>query len=161
MSGVYVASSCRNEQRQQHVVRLLRSVLDVPIYDFREPEPGVSGFSWSEIDPAWQSWSAESFRDALGHHIAFDWFHRDFDAMKRSSLCVLVLPCGRSAHLEAGYFAGDDSKRLIIALDQTAATPVEPELMYKLADEITVDDYELIAAARRLVGPVAYGGGSR
>jgi len=50
--------------------------------------------------------------------------------------CVLVMPCGRSAHLEAGYFVGAN-KRLVILIDDG-----EPELMYKLADKvyITVDE---------------------
>ncbi len=53
--------------------------------------------------------------------------------------CVLVLPCGRSAHLEAGYFAGAGKPLLILLADG------EPELMYKMASEIYTELGELIA----------------
>jgi nucleoside 2-deoxyribosyltransferase len=50
------------------------------------------------------------------------------DALNAADVTVLVLPCGRSAHLEAGYTAGQ-GKPVVILLDQT----FEPELMYKMA----------------------------
>ena len=44
---------------------------------------------------------------------------------------MLVLLCGRSAHTEAGWMAGA-GKRVIAYIPKT----VEPELMYKLFDEV-------------------------
>jgi hypothetical protein len=52
---------------------------------------------------------------------------------------VLVLPCGRSAHLEAGWAKGA-GKRLVILLDEQN----EPELMYRFADAICLDLDELM-----------------
>ena len=45
--------------------------------------------------------------------------------------CVLVLPCGRSAHTEAGWMAGA-GRRVIAYISEM----VEPELMYKLFDQV-------------------------
>lgn len=42
---------------------------------------------------------------------------------------VLVLPCGRSAHTEAGWFAGRGLKTIVYMPGKQ-----EPELMYKLFD---------------------------
>jgi hypothetical protein len=60
--------------------------------------------------------------------------------MKRADTCVLVLPCGRSAHLEAGWFCGA-SKRCIVLL----AEHNEPELMNLLATDICLSIDEVIS----------------
>jgi len=58
--------------------------------------------------------------------------------MVAAHTCVLVLPCGRSAHLEAGYFVGASKPLYILIEDE-----IEPELMYKMADFIFGDLDEL------------------
>src|SRR5437773_122346 len=100
---IYVASSWRNE-RQQEVVRRLR-VAAHQGYDFKHP-PERTGFQWSQVDPQWQQWTPEAFRAALDHPVSQAGFESDWSAMLWADTGVLVLPCGRSAHLEAGYFAG-------------------------------------------------------
>jgi len=127
---VYVASSWRNPT-QPKVVQALRAA-GVDVYDFRNPRPGDHGFRWSEIDPEWQQWTPEKFSTALAHPIAVAGFESDMDALKACDTCVLLLPCGRSAHLEAGWAAGA-GKRLIILL----ADGCEPELMYRMAEIAT------------------------
>ena len=121
---LYVASSWRNSL-QQSVVRDLRGA-GHEVYDFRNPRPGDTGFHWSAIDPEWESWNAFDFQQALFHPVADDGFKSDAEAMEWADGCVLVLPCGRSAHLEAGWFAGN-GKPLWIYVPE----PTEPELMYK------------------------------
>ena len=56
-------------------------------------------------------------------------FAADLEALEWADTCVLVLPCGRSAHTEAGWMAGA-GKRVIAYIPEM----VEPELMYKLFD---------------------------
>ena len=131
---IYVASSWRNN-RQPDVCASLRNY-DHEVYDFRNPEEGDNGFHWSKIDPNWKTWTPEQYRKNLSHPIAKKGYVKDFKAMLWADACVLVMPCGRSAHLEAGYFVGAN-KRLIILIDES-----EPELMYKLADKIciTIDE---------------------
>jgi len=133
---LYVASSWRNE-RQQEVVKQLQKA-GHEVYDFRNPTKDDHGFHWSEIDPEWKSWSPEQFCSGLRHSIAKRGFKRDFDAMEWADGCVLVLPCGRSAHLEAGYFVGA-RKPLYILLDDG-----EPELMYSMAYHICSDIDDLL-----------------
>jgi nucleoside 2-deoxyribosyltransferase len=122
---VYVASSWRNKYQQDVVAELRNAGHEV--YDFRNPRPGDHGFHWSEIDPKWQQWREFEYRDALKHPIAESGFASDFEAMQWADACVLVLPCGRSAHLEAGWFVGQ-GKPCAIFIPET----VEPELMYKM-----------------------------
>lgn len=136
---IYVASSWRN-QHQPSVVRILRSA-GHEVYDFKNPAPGQKGFAWSDIDPNWQSWTPEQFHEALNHPIAKAGYLSDASAMAEADACVMVMPCGRSAHLEAGFFVGSPKKALIILLDDA---PTEPELMYKMANAICLNMGEVV-----------------
>jgi hypothetical protein len=124
--SIYLASSWRNP-RQPEVIRALRGDGHA-VYDFRNPYPGQQGFAWREIHPDWTNWTAAQFLDALHHPIARKGFGCDWNAMVATDTCVLLLPCGRSAHLEAGYFVGA-GKDLFILLEGDN----EPELMYTMA----------------------------
>ena len=125
---VYVASSWRN-RHQQHVVGHLRDH-GYSVYDFRNPEDGDRGFHWSEIDPDWQRWNTESYRASLDHELARDGFQTDMEALEDADAVVLVLPCGRSSHLELGWAIGNGKHGLILIPN---SQQVEPELMYKMA----------------------------
>ncbi|HUS37339.1 MAG TPA: hypothetical protein VM680_18475 [Verrucomicrobiae bacterium] len=120
---LYLASSWRNPQ-QPAVLETLRAN-GYQVYDFRNPAPGNTGFKWSAIDPEWKGWNPAEFRASLFHSVAQDGFDLDFSAMQNADAGVLLLPSGRSAHIEAGYFVGAN-KPLIILLTE----PQEPELMY-------------------------------
>lgn len=67
----------------------------------------------------------------MRHPLAERQFEADLEALKAADTCVLVLPCGRSAHSEAGWIAGA-GKRVIAYMPEM----VEPELMYNLFDKV-------------------------
>lgn len=140
---VYVASSWRNP-RQPSTVQALRAA-GHEVYDFKNPRPAEHGFSWAEIDPWWEDWSAEKFRAALDHPVAKAGFDFDWEAMEWADVGVLDLPCGRSAHLEAGYFVGA-GKPLVILLNG----PGEPELMYRMSTSVVLDHEELVLSMKTL-----------
>ena len=60
----------------------------------------------------------------MSHPLAERQFEADLEALKQADICVLGLPCGRSAHTEAGWMAGAE-KRVIAYIPEM----VEPELM--------------------------------
>lgn len=139
MARIYAASSWRNP-KQQKVVADLREA-GHQVYDFRNPFNGRPGFAWSEIDPDWQSWSAAKYRELLTTSpIAAAGYVSDLRAMEWADTCVLVLPCGRSAHLEAGWFTGRGKRCIILTQDGE-----EPELMALLATDICISIDEVIA----------------
>lgn len=119
---IYVASSWRNA-RQPAVVEALRAA-GHEVYDFRNP-PGGTGFDWRECDPDWLKWSPATFRAGLDHPVARAGFASDHAAMEWADGVVLVLPCGRSAHLELGWFCGRGRPAWIL-MEEAG----EPELMY-------------------------------
>lgn len=132
---IYVASSWRNET-QPHMVAALRA-FGHSVYDFRQPNVNNDGFHWSEVIPSYTKGSqmlisAEDYLLALDHDRAIEGFNLDHEAMNACDTCVLLLPCGASAHLEAGWFSNDPDRRLAIFIPPA----VQPELMYKMADGI-------------------------
>ena len=138
---VYVASSWRNAD-QPRIIELVRGA-GHQIYDFRNPSADDTGFHWSHIDLAWQSWSLIAYiRRLTNHPLAARGYRNDIDALNWCDTCVLLLPCGRSAHLEAGYAAGQ-GKRLIIYLSRDR---FEPELMYLMSDGLVTSDGALLDA---------------
>lgn len=126
---IYVASSWRNPH-QAFVVDALK-MAGHSVYDFKNPRPGNNGFSWSEIDANWLKWTADEYVSALDHPVAKAGFASDFNAMKWADTFLLVLPCGRSAHLELGWAAGAGKQTMILTCDGQ-----EPELMAKMCDHI-------------------------
>jgi len=88
-------------------------------------------------------WTFDQYRQGLKHPKAERQFAADLEAMLWADTCVLVLPCGRSAHTEAGWFSGRGLKTIayIPQFD-------EPELMYKLFDAIVATPTELLEALK-------------
>ncbi|KKN70785.1 hypothetical protein LCGC14_0427800 [marine sediment metagenome] len=140
---IYVASSWRNEF-QPAIVNILRRAGHA-VFDFRNPGNSLSGqffkanaaglsggFHWSEIDKNWKQWSVEQYVAAMSNSLARKGFTQDMVALTKCDTCVLVAPCGRSAHLELGFAAGA-GKRTVILLLPGAMPVMDPELMYKMA----------------------------
>jgi len=136
---IYVASSWRNEFYEDVVVALRRAGHNV--YDFRNPPSGDEGFKWSKVSEDYMEWSPQEYRQQLTHPKAVRQFQNDIEAMESCDTCVLVLPCGRSAHTEAGWFAGK-GKRVLVLI------PIrqEPELMYKLFSGVCCSIEEVVRA---------------
>ena len=131
---IYVASSWRNSW-QAHVVALLRRA-GHHVYDFKD---GLGGFEWEDIDPNWENWDESQTREALSDGLCAGAFSLDYEAIKWADAFVLLLPCNRSAHLEAGWAIGRGKPTVIYTPE-----PSEPELMYLLADAVVVSEGELL-----------------
>lgn len=156
---IYVASSWRNAE-QPGVVAALRAA-GHEVYDFREPVPGETGFSWSELDPSLPvgpadlELPAEQICTMLEHPIAEHGFGRDFAAMRWCDALVLVLPSGRSAHLEAGWAAGAGKATIGLMADG------EPDLMWKLLDHLCTTVDEVVALLERGLTELVLAAGER
>ena len=135
---VYVASSFRNECQPAVVERLRFAGHEV--YDPIHPDvegPGApprAGAGWKQAGPDWRTWTPDQYLEALRHPLAVEGFAANWNAMQWADRFVLVMPCGRSAHLEAGYAVGA-GKALAILLEPHSSP--EPDLMHKMASLIT------------------------
>ena len=135
---MYVASSWRNLIQPDVVKMLVEAGHDV--YDFRNPFQNGTGFRWADIASDWEDWSSEELIDGLEHPLASKGFKSDMDALDWAEAVVMVMPCGRSSHLELGYAVGQ-RKKTVILLSQS-----EPELMYKMADYLVTDTEQMLHA---------------
>jgi hypothetical protein len=144
---IYVASSWRNERQHEVVVRLRDEGYGV--YDFRHPDGG-KGFAWSDLNlqvdygTGGDRWDHDVsdpnlFVQALNTDGAKEGYRRDFAAMERASIFVLVLPCERDAHLELGWACGA-GKETVVLLNN----PCKASLMYRMVDHIAVDMDDLV-----------------
>lgn len=145
---IYVASSWRNNF-QQAVVHILRAA-GFEVYDFQNP-PGGKGFAWDDVElehskslhnritEVLDVANTSEYLAALQHPRAIEGFKSDFDAMEWADTFVLVLPCGRSAHLELGWAVGAGKRTAILLED-----PCTPELMYKMVDHLSPNTIDLL-----------------
>ena len=135
---IYVASSWRNVL-QPTVVAALRGAGHI-VYDFRD-----HGFDWKQCATAEQLFDPRRFRDeVLSHPLARAGFAKDMDALKNADATVLVLPCGRSAHLELGYAVGA-GQRTVVLLDDPIS---EPELMHLMCTKLCTSMDEVLDAVQ-------------
>lgn len=118
---VYVAGSLKSE-RPGNVAADLRangfSVFD----DWRAPGP--------DADDHWKTYEqarGRTYEEALKGHAAVNIYNFDKRHIDASDALVLVLPAGKSGHLELGYFLGQ-GKRGYILLDDT---DVRWDIMYQ------------------------------
>lgn len=101
-----------------------------------------------EVDECWQQYEkhrGRSYAEALAGYHAENAFNFDLYHIKRCDLAVMLMPCGRSAHLELGFFRGLGKPGII-------CLPEEPErydLMYKFANAVVIGTDELMKEVRK------------
>lgn len=143
---VYVASSWKNKHMDDVLAALRGRGLSV--YDFRDP---MTAFNWRQVHDAPFPWHRDEVVRALAHPLARRGFKGDTDAMKASRVCVLVLPCGRSAHMEAGWMAGA-GRPVFVYMPE----PGEPDSAHIMATSIETTLRDLCnEVAAEVVRPVA------
>lgn len=96
-----------------------------------------------ETDDKWQEYEklrGRTYREALYGYHARDVFEFDKKHLDRCDVGVLVLPAGKSAHIELGYLVGS-GKRAYILLD---GEPERFDLMYQFATAVCTSVDELL-----------------
>jgi len=132
----------------QKVIYLIGSLKNenVPLTAIRLREAGHEVFDqWygagPNADDCWQAYCKQkgfNYKQALADHGAQHVFNFDKRFLDLSSTVVLVLPAGKSGHLELGYAIGA-GKRGFILLD---GEPDRYDCMYNFADDVffNIDD---------------------
>ncbi len=138
MANIYIIGSLRNEE--------------VPVIANKLREAGHEVFDdWyaagPEADDYWRNYEKQkghSYKDALKGFSAKDVFHFDKTHLDRNDIAVLVLPAGKSGHLELGYVAGCGKPTYIILDD-----PDRWDVMYQFATDVFYSIDELIEELRK------------
>lgn len=148
MSRIYISSSWRNE-RHQELVALLRNH-GHKVYDFRHTNGRNDRNVWElvtaklHLSTAYQQniLSPTDFEKMMVDDAACDRFNDHFMAMADADTCILLLPCERSSHVEAGYMAGAGKRVLVF----DTAIHAKPELMYLVFDGYFYQEKDLLKA---------------
>lgn len=99
-----------------------------------------------EADDYWKSYEegrGRSYTEALAGHAARHVFEFDRSHLDSSDGGILLLPAGKSGHLELGYLAGQ-GKRTYILLDR----PDRWDVMYGFATGVFEDVNDLLKALK-------------
>ena len=97
-----------------------------------------------EADDYWQKYEkgrGHTFKEALWSRAAINVFRLDQQNLTRCDTAVLVLPAGKSGHMELGYAIGQ-GKRGYILLDEVDRWDV----MYRFANDVFYSVEELIGS---------------
>ncbi len=124
---IYVIGSLRNPEVPK-IANILRSETGLEVFD----DWYAAG---PEADDKWKEYEQQkglTYLQALRGFAARNVFQFDKRHLDEANAVILVLPAGKSGHLELGYCAGR-GKRTYILLD----TPDRWDVMYQFADVVT------------------------
>lgn len=123
---VYLIGSLRNPEIP-HIGNALRSI-GFDVFD--------DWFAGGKIaDDEWQNYETirgQSYKSALRGFAARHVFDFDLYHLRRSDAVLLVLPAGKSGHLELGWAIGS-GKRGFVLFDKE---PERWDIMYQFADDV-------------------------
>jgi hypothetical protein len=132
IKSVYLIGSLRNEEVPKVAESLRTTGLDV-FDDWYGAGPEADDY-WKRYEEA----RGHSYIEALGGHAARHVFEFDRHHLDRCDAACLVLPAGKSGHLELGYVAGT-GKPTFILLDR----PDRWDVMYQFATKIFSNPEEM------------------
>ena len=125
---IYIASSWKNEYLLLNLAGILRHEgHEVDL--FCDDSTGRFRFCYTDIPGGHENMNAVSF---LNTPEALRAFHEDRKWLDWCDVCLLVLPSGRSSHLEAGYAVGRGKKLYILGGYVTG----EFDVMYGFAEQL-------------------------
>lgn len=139
MKSIYLAGSMRNTSMSPLANRIERE-LGIEMFDsWRAPGP--------EADDWWKRYETSrgrKYEDALHGHMAKCIFDFDKSHLDRTDGTLIVLPAGKSAHIELGYTLGRGKPGFVL-MD----TPDRWDVMYQFATHTCFSEDTLIEDIRQ------------
>lgn len=148
MAKIYISSSWANIHQPVLVEELRKRGHQV--YDFRHPNGRDDRNVWEcvsdrlgyETEYGYDILTPKQFSEMLYDPESESRFKEHLSAMSESDTCILLLPCNRSSHIEAGLMK-QMGKRVYVL---ETSNEVTPELMYLAFDGYLYDKESLYAA---------------
>ena len=136
---IYLASSWKNKEYVDKTAAILRKY-GHEVDNFSDSTSGRYVFSWTELDPKiLLNLNSKTFLDDKRAQKAFQ---EDKSMIEWADLVLMIMPCGRSSHLELGYAKGIGKKTIIYYPNGYKFG--EFETMYGFADMITDSIYDVL-----------------
>ncbi len=127
---VYLIGALSNRERIQAVAERLRLEGHDVFDDWLSPGP--------EADEQWQAYEkarGRTYTEALWGYHAGTVFAFDVHHLMEAEAVVMILPCGKSGHLEFGWSVGQGKHSIILFDDE----PERYDIMYRFADDVVFD----------------------
>jgi hypothetical protein len=141
---VYVIGSLRSDRASSLANYLREWIAGVEFFDdWQAAGPGADD-SWRDYERT----RGRTFKEALAGHAAKHVFGFDKAHLDSSDACILCLPAGKSAHLEAGYMIGKGVPTYIF-LDDTVD---RWDVMYQFANDFDSDPGEVVRWVSETLG---------
>jgi nucleoside 2-deoxyribosyltransferase len=140
MTSIYLISALKNEKIPLIGNQLRDAGFDV-FDDWFSPGPDADKFLLQ-----YEKLRGHGYKEALKgyaaqHNFTFDKYHID-----RCDAAVMVMPCGKSGHLELGYVIGQGKPGYILFEEE----PERMDLMYNFATDVFFSVEELIPALKNI-----------
>ena len=135
MSSIYLIGSLRNPAIPM-VAEFLRTRGGHDVFD----DWHAAG---PEADDKWQEYEqrrGRSYREALDGYAVWHTFSYDEYHLNRCDTVVLVMPAGKSGHLEFGYAVGKGKRGFVFFAE---GYPERWDAMYRFASGVTDSIHEL------------------
>lgn len=139
MSSIYVIGSMKNS-RVPELANNLRGLGYDVFDDWYSPGP--------EADDKWQEYErgrGRTYKEAMNGYHAKQVFEYDKSHLERCDVVILVLPAGKSAHMELGYVVGLGKKAYILFDTE----PERFDIMYRFSTDIFFNEKDLYDTLRR------------
>lgn len=127
INKIFISTSWKNEVQAIRLAKALRNsgyIVDC----FCDSSTGRSVFSYKELI----NYESMDCIEFINTKQATKAFNEDRKYIEWCDLLIMVLPCGKSAHLEAGYAKGIGKKVFILGSFPSG----EFDVMYKFADRL-------------------------
>ena len=133
---IYLIGSLRNPQVPILATKL-RTATGFDVFDDWHAAGPTADDSWQHYE---QQERGHTYQEALAGHAADHVFEYDKLHLDHSDAAVLVLPAGKSAHLEFGYIIGQGKPGWILMDGE----PERFDVMYRFANRVCYTVEELI-----------------
>lgn len=133
---VYLIGSLKNQQYIPELANRISKLGYEAFADWIAPGPEADDFllTYSKIRGRNYKQTLQSY--AAQHVFEFDKYHID-----RADIGILVMPAGKSGHLELGYMAGRGKHTVVYFAE---GEPSRVDVMYNFSDEVCFTEEELI-----------------
>ena len=134
---IYIASSWKNEKTVNQMANVLRSNGN-DVDAFSDTSTGRYVFHFSEIGPKDNLDAISFLKDSRSQKA----FREDKKWLDWCEACLLILPAGKSSHLEAGYAKG--TGKLLVIYHPNGFPNGEFDVMYGFADFMCEDMHSVL-----------------
>lgn len=139
MTTIYLIGSLRNPAVPQ-LANALRA-MNFDVFDDWHSAGETADDSWRDYEKARERSYVEALRDSYAAQHVFDF---DLHHLNRAHAAILMMPAGKSGHLELGWMLGQRKKGYVL-LDN----PDRWDVMYKFADGVFATQEELLEQLRK------------